>query len=53
MHDNKSDSGRQTRCEPLESRVRVVVEVELEDGRNDDADEAAEEMPKDQGTWLR
>jgi hypothetical protein len=53
MHHYKSDSSRQTRREPLQSRVWIVVKVKLEDGRNDDADQAAEEMPKDQGTRLR
>jgi hypothetical protein len=53
MHHYKSDSSRQARREPLQSRVWIVVKVKLEDGRNDDADQAAEEMPKDQGTRLR
>jgi hypothetical protein len=53
MHDHKSDSGGQASCEPLESRVGVVMEVELKDGCNDDANQTAEEMSKDQRTRLR
>lgn len=53
VHDNKGESGSQTCCQPLESWVGVLLQVELEDRCHDHTDESAEEVAKDQGTWLR
>lgn len=53
VHDHQGDSGSQTCCEPLESWVRIVLQVELEDSCDNDTDQSAEEMAKDQRTWLR
>jgi hypothetical protein len=53
VHDNKGESGSQRCCQPLESWVRVLLQIELEDRRHDNANESAEEMAKDEGSRLR
>ena len=53
VHDDKGESGGQGCCQPLESWVGILLQVELEDSRHDNANESAEEVAKDEGSWLR
>jgi len=52
VHDDEGDCGGQGGSEPLQIRVWVFVEVELEDCGYDDAGEAGEEVAKDEGAGL-
>jgi hypothetical protein len=52
VHDDEGDCCSQTDCEPLESRFRVILEIELEDGCDDYSDQTAEEMAEDESPRL-
>lgn len=53
VHSHEGESGRQACGKPLESWVRILLQVKLEDSCHDHADKSAEKMAKDQGTRLR
>jgi len=46
MHDDERDGSGQTGREPLVAWERIVIEIELEDSRNDDTNETAEKVSK-------
>jgi hypothetical protein len=48
VHDDQSNGCSQTGCEPLESRFRVVLEIELEDGGDNHSDKSAEEVAENE-----
>jgi len=52
MHDNKSNSGCETTCEPLQSWKLIVLEVKLEDGGDNDANQPAEEVAENERARL-
>lgn len=53
MHDHESNRGRQASRKPLQTRERIVLEIELEDGRDNDTDQSAEEVTEYQSPRLR
>lgn len=52
VHDNERNGCCETCGKPLKSWKWVIMEVELEDGCDDDADQATEEVAEDERTWL-
>lgn len=52
MHDHERDGCREAGCKPLESWERIIGKVELEDGRDDDTGQTAEEMAENEGPGL-
>ena len=52
MHNHESYGGGKTCSKPLEPWGFIFLEVKVEDGSDDDADEGAKEMTKHEGAWL-